>query len=82
MQYQSGSKIILCCYFEPACKTGAAQNVSLLVACEQCTPTTLQRVSLGEICSQLTVGAHVIHRPPPALATTMWPERCIRLCGK
>jgi len=59
MQYQTGSKIFLCCYFEPACKTGAAQNVSSLVACEGCTGAALQRGSLGEIRSQLTVGACV-----------------------
>lgn len=64
MQYQLVSKISLCCYFEPTCKTGAAQNVSSLVACERGTRATLQRGSLGEIHSHLTVGAHAIPRAP------------------
>lgn len=47
MQYQPGSKIFLCCYFKPGCQRGAAQNVSLPMACEGCAGAALQRGSSG-----------------------------------
>lgn len=80
MQYQPGSKTLLCCYFEPKRSCTECQPARGLWGL--CSSSTSKKQLRGKLVLSSLWGPVWCTEPQLVLATAAWPELCLAPCGE